>query len=223
MLETEKIANNLDDELDDDDNVSLDEMVASAMSETGSTLQDLSEELEGLPKSILLQSIRRLFLANKIKKYRVGKQIFFKKSTAEEEMLYNSNDEAEDDEQTPDSKNISRLARKFRSCRYIVKRNYSTDNGLLYSLMVEKKGIQYYIMYFSSFSGDDNIVFSKMLENDKDIRIVAADNRTKIEIAKTFDAYVEKNGGLDEFNKDHAFLILTMSQFFQKTRWKMLV
>ena len=222
-MEDEKLTNELDNELDDDDNVSLDEMVASTMSETGSTLQEISEELEDLPKSMLLQSIRRLFLANKIKKFRVGKQIFFKKSTAEEEMLYNNNDEAEDDEQTPDSKNISRLARKFRSCRYIVKRNYSTDNGLLYSLMVEKKGIQYYIMYFSSFSGDDNIVFSKMLENDKDIRIVAADNRTKIEIAKTFDAYVKKNGGLDEFNKDHAFLILTMSQFFQKTRWKMLV
>lgn len=219
---SECLAEELDNELDEEDSVSLDEMVAECMAESGSTLQEIGEKLEELPKPMLLQSIRRLFLSNKIKKYRVGKQIFFKKSTAESEIMYNDKDEAEDD-QTPDSKNISRLARKFRSCRYIVKRNYSTDNGLLYSLMVERKGIQYYIMYFSSFSGEDNILFSKMLENDKDIRIVAADNNTKLAIAKSFDAFVEQGGGLDEFNKEHSFLILTISQFFQKTRWKMLV
>ncbi len=223
-MDTDLLDNELDDELEEENKLNIEQAIIASLPTQGYTINDLCDVLPECSKEDITQGIKRLFLTNQIIKWRVGKQILYKNSTEEDKMLYTNS--ADNEDATPDSRNISKLARKFRSCRYVVNRNLSTENGLIYSLMVEKKEKKYYIMYFSSFSDEESTVFDKMLENDDCIRIVAMDNQVKLNIAKSFDRFVTEKypeGGMNEFNQNHAFLILTMNQFFQKTRWKILV
>ena len=171
--------------------------------------------------------IRRLYLGGKIRKRKEGKQIFYKiADTAGDDMDNDEVDGLEGETQT-DRKNISKIARKFRSCRYKVTRGYIAPNGMGYSLAVEKKGITYLISYVAETGDWQPDVFSKMLENEADIRIVVPDNPTKLSVAKIFNKFVqafgEEEDGLLSFNREHSFRVLTMEQFARKTTWRNLV
>lgn len=211
---------NLAEELYTEEINQVDQAILSTLKDTSMSLKTLKENIDAFSSEALMSSIKRLFITDEITKYRDGKTILYKLSSEEEKRAFAKI--LDGDDGTPDGHNVSKLARKFRSCRYIVKRDFSAKNGLEYNLMIEKKGQKFYIMYYSSFDQDKE-VFQKMLENDNDIRIVTADSKSKIEVAKSFDDFVNDEygeDGMQEFSKNHAFLILTMEQFFRKTTWK---
>ena len=198
--------------------------------ETKHTLREIME-LHGEEKSSdVILAMNSLFMKNKLKKKRVEKTIFFFRPNEEEERLkHMTEDELDEmnDDGTEDYRNISKLARKFRSCRYQVERTFEASNGITYSLKLSKKGKEYYVLFSSSedmFKSTD--IFEKMLEVDESIRIVTVDDMTKMNIARRFDAFVgEKYGenGFVAFKNEHSFEILSLRQFFKKTTWKSLV
>ena len=215
----------LDNELDEDDVIGVDEAVYQLITDEEMELSSSDE----FSDDVLLASIRRLYLAGKIKKRKVGKQVFYRRADVNE----HNNDDDDDDEgglenETKiDRKNVSRMARKFRSCRYKVIRGYIAPNGVGYSLSVTKKDVTYLISYISNVDYWTPEIFSKMLENDKGIRIVVSDNKMKLSVAKIFDEFVRDmyggSNGLLSFNQEHSFRIITIDQFAQGRTWKTLV
>ena len=170
----------------------------------------------------LAASIRRLYLSGRIRKRKDGDRIFYSIADGKESFP-----EYEGASSSSDRKSISLMARKFRSCRYKVQRNFVAENGLVYTLFVEKKGAKYMLSYISNTEDLDGSVFSKMLENDPGIRIVVPDNKTKLSVAKIFDGFVQESfgeeNGLLYFNQKNSFRVLTVEQFFKKTTWKNLL
>ena len=171
----------------------------------------------------VIGTVRKLFIEDKIKKTRKNGTILLSYRNADEEVLYNDIDE----NIASSSKSISRLARKFRSCRYSVERDIETKNKLFYSLKVSKDKSDYYILFVSDtdyFNKKD--VFAKMLKNDDTIRIVTENEEIKVVIVKKFDNFIMNTygkNGYDDFYKKHGFSILTIDEFFKKTTWKTLV
>lgn len=207
-----------DNELSDDEILDVDNAVLKFIGEKEVELDDFSE----FDEEILSTSIRRLYLAGKIKKRKDGKQIFYRKNNEKTEK------QADSEEQTiNDKKNVSQIARKFRSCRYKVERNHVFKNEFRCTLLIEKKGKSYSLLYVPSLEEYDQSIFPKMLDNDSGIRIVTADTTTKLAVAKAFNDFImqkyNEENGLLSFNQEHSFRVLTVEQFFHKTTWKTLL
>ena len=173
--------------------------------------------------SDVISTVRKLFIEDKIKKTRKNGAVFLSYKNEEEEILYNETNK----DVVNTSKNISRLAKKFRSCRYSVERDIKTKNKILYSLKVSKNKIDYYILFVSDMNYfKDKNIFIKMLKNDATIRIVAENEEIKVMIVKKFDNFIMASygkSGYEEFYKKYGFSILTIDEFFKKTTWKTLV
>lgn len=186
-------------------------------------LSQMSEEEQEFDEPEWQDSIRRLYLAGRIKKRKEGNRVFYR-AVKEEDL---PQEEAADAMTPNDRLNISRMARKFRSCRYAVVRNEVAANGITYTLTVTKKEQTYHILYVPDNKEWPENAFSRMLENDRGIRIVVPDISTKLYVAKNFDDFVRKSypdeNPLLCFNQTHLFCLLTVGQFFQKTTWKNLV
>lgn len=125
-----------------------------------------------------------------------------------------------------DYHNISKLARKFRSSRYHVERDFTIKN-LVVSLKISKKDKQYFIFYISSIDFfKTKSIFNDILQIDSSIRIVSPNESIKLSICKLFDDYIDLqygDNGYNDFRKKYSFKILTMEQFFKKTTWKNLL
>ena len=219
--------NELDDELSEDivvDNIN--QIILTTLGEHSMSIREIEENNPNIPSSVIQKAVSQMFISSQLKKCRVGDKILF--SVNQDINLNNidkSNDK-EDEDNNADYHAVSKLARKFRTCRYEVERDYSSSSGLIYPLKVTKKDISYYIQYFSAFSEQDKDIFGKILKDDKSIRVVVPDERVKLEVAKAFENFVDDEwgeDGYDEFRKNHGFYILTMNQFFKKTTWKNLV
>ena len=221
----------LDDELDDElsedivvDNIN--QIILATLGEHSMSIREIEENNPNIPSSVIQKAISQMFISSQLKKCRVGDKILF--SVNQDINLNNidkSNDK-ENEDNNADYHAVSKLARKFRTCRYEVERDYSSSSGLIYPLKVTKKDISYYIQYFSAFSEQDKDIFGKILKDDKSIRVVVPDETVKLEVAKAFENFVDDEwgeDGYDEFRKNHGFYILTMNQFFKKTTWKNLV
>ena len=193
------------------------------------SLKELSDKYgEKYSRGDIVESVTELVLANQLYKVKKDREIYFSFCDGNREILYNRDEVMEDlqKEKGKDYHNVSRLARKFRSCRYSVERDKEAKNGLVYSLYISKNDSAYFIEYASRldfFKQPD--VFKKMLENDDSVRIVTPTEATKLSISKRFDSFVLENyaGGYQEFRKKNSFHILTTKQFFQKTTWKTLL
>lgn len=173
----------------------------------------------GLQPSDVAEGIRSLYLAGRISKAREGNDIVFSEGgkTVLPEM------DEQDSGQSEDRKILSMMARKLRSCRFHVERNFMAENGLLYPLVAERNGRRNYLMYISS--SPEAGLFPRMLDNDCSIRIVASDSKAKLETAKSFNSFIEEaygSGGLLAFNMEHAFLMITAAQFNKSAGWKKL-
>lgn len=171
----------------------------------------------------LQEGIRRLYLAGKIRKRKEGTRVFYRLA----EDGASQKEEPLEVMTVNDRMNISRMARKFRSCRYELIRDEVAANGLKYTLTVTKKGYTCRIIYVPNGSVWSDDTYAKMLENDRGIRIVVPDIPTKLFVAKKFDDFVRNSypgeNPLLSFNQMHLFCLLTIDQFFQKTTWKSLV
>lgn len=225
------MSTDLDDELDDElsedivvDNIN--QIILTTLGEHSMSIREIEENNPNLPSSVIQKAISQMFISSQLKKCRVGDKILF---SVNQDINLNSIDKSndkEDEDNNADYHAVSKLARKFRTCRYEVERDYSSSSGLIYPLKVTKKDISYYIQYFSAFSEQDKDIFGKILKDDKSIRVVVPDERVKLEVAKAFENFVDDEwgeDGYDEFRKNHGFYILTMNQFFKKTTWKNLV
>lgn len=219
--------NELDDELSEDivvDNIN--QIILTTLGEHSMSIREIEENNPNLPSSVIQKAISQMFISSQLKKCRVGDKILF---SVNQDINLNDIDKSndkEDEDNNADYHAVSKLARKFRTCRYEVERDYSSSSGLIYPLKVTKKDISYYIQYFSAFSEQDKDIFGKILKDDKSIRVVVPDERVKLEVAKAFENFVDDEwgeDGYDEFRKNHGFYILTMNQFFKKTTWKNLV
>ena len=154
-------------------------------------------------------------------------------------FFYKENDEkqqnietfSEIEENTPDSKEISKIARKLRSSRYNIVRGVKRF-GINFSIKAEKKvgkeKLRFYILYVSEqdfFS--ETKKFDSILKVDSAIRIVASDEIVKMGIAKSFNEYVvgkyKKKDAYSKFREDGTFFLLTLEEFFHKTTWKTLL
>lgn len=215
--------NNEDNELEEENTLDIDGTILRLLADEDETELDLGNDFD---IDTVQAAIRRLYLGGKIKKRKAGNKIFYK-------LAAETEDDGDDEEQwlesetKSDRKNISKIARKFRSCRYKVVRGYIAPNGMGYSLSAEKKGVTYLILYVPNTEGWEPDTFSKMLENDSGIRIVVPDNQTKLAVAKIFNVFVGKffegEESLLSFNREHSFRVLTIDQFSRKTSWKNLV
>lgn len=210
----------LDDELDEgEDFAGIDEAILSLLGEDEREL-----DCEGIDTDMLMASLRRLYLAGKIRKRKDGKKVFYRLASDTETRNGKEEPDGNSPDDSIDRRNVSRLARKFRSCRYKVERNYVASNGVRYTLALEKKDKRWLLLYAANPEAIPGS-FEKMTENDPGIRIVVPDDRTKLEVAKLFNDYVSSRyeDGLLSFNENNSFRILTMEQFFKRTTWKNLL
>ena len=225
IAETE---NELNTELEEQESVSnLNQLVLTTLGDRSMSMNEIIQFLPDYPKLLVRQTVSQMFLSFQLKKCRIEDKILFsindncdKKTSSEDE------DEENGLEGSSDYRQVSKLARKFRTCRYIVEREFASKSGLTYPLRVTKKDKTYYIMYFSSFSQQDKDIFGRILKDDDSIRVVVSDANVKLEVAKAFENFVDDEWGEDgynEFRKNHGFYILTIDQFFKKTTWKNLV
>lgn len=218
----------LDDELDEEESVSnLNQLILTALGDKSMSMNEIMQFLPNCSKFLVQQTVFQMFLSSQLKKCRVEDKILFSiNDKFDKKTSSNEEDEDNEMERNSDYRAVSKLARKFRTCRYIVEREFSSDSGLVYPLRVTKKDKSYYIMYFSSFSQQDKDIFGRILKDDNSIRVVVSDANVKLEVAKAFENFVEDEWGEDgynEFRKNHGFYILTTDQFFKKTTWKNLV
>ena len=180
--------------------------------------------------SEILQKLNILFSFGIVSKVKRERTLFF---------FYKENDEkqpniktfSETEENTPDSKEISKIARKLRSSRYNIVRGVKRF-GINFSIKAEKKvgkeKLRFYILYVSEqdfFS--ETKKFDSILKVDSAIRIVASDEIVKMGIAKSFNEYVvgkyKKKDAYSKFREDGTFFLLTLEEFFHKTTWKTLL
>ena len=220
--------NELDDELTEDivvDNIK--QTIISTLGENSMSIREVENANPEIPSSAIQQAISQMFLSSQLKKCRVGDKILFSVNQNTNINNISNSEESEDiNNENADYHAVSKLARKFRTCRYEVERDFSSSSGLTYPLKVTKKDTSYYIQYFSGFSEHDKDIFGKILKDDNSIRVVVSDEMVKLEVAKAFETFVDDEWGEDgynEFRKNHGFYILTMNQFFKKTTWKNLV
>lgn len=199
------------------------------LSET--TLSELIDTFSSkYSSSEILQKLNILFSFGIISKVKRERTLFF---------FYKENDEkqpnietfSETEENTPDSKEISKIARKLRSSRYNIVRGVKRF-GINFSIKAEKKvgkeKLRFYILYVSEqdfFS--ETKKFDSILKVDSAIRIVASDEIVKMGIAKSFNEYVvgkyKKKDAYSKFREDGTFFLLTLEEFFHKTTWKTLL
>lgn len=180
--------------------------------------------------SEILQKLNILFSFGIVSKVKRERTLFF---------FYKENDEkqpnietfSETEENTPDSKEISKIARKLRSSRYNIVRGVKRF-GINFSIKAEKRvgkeKLRFYILYVSEqdfFS--ETKKFDSILKVDSAIRIVASDEIVKMGIAKSFNEYVvgkyKKKDAYSKFREDGTFFLLTLEEFFHKTTWKTLL
>lgn len=177
-----------------------------------------------------------LFLEERIQKNRQGDDILFSlfipKPTTEDETGTKKKKRRKKRKQMKrlffeeDTKNVSLLARKFRSCRFSVERDVCGNSGLQYALKVTKNEKTCFISYFSSISSLGEGMFDKMLQDDESVRIVASSTEVKMAVAKEFQDYISKfkdEESLQEFRLSHGFCFLTLDQFFESLGWRKLV
>ena len=199
------------------------------LSET--TLSELIDTFSSkYSSSEILQKLNILFSFGIVSKVKRERTLFF---------FYKENDEkqpnietfSETEENTPDSKEISKIARKLRSSRYNIVRGVKRF-GINFSIKAEKKigkeKLKFYILYVSEqdfFS--ETKKFDSILKVDSAIRIVASDEIVKMGIAKSFNEYVvgkyKKKDAYSKFREDGTFFLLTLEEFFHKTTWKTLL
>ena len=229
--ENNKLNNKLDDELDEQESTAnLNQSILATLGDRSMSMNEIIQFLPNYSKFSIQQTVFQMFLSFQLKKCRIEDKILFSVNTDYDKKTLsdNKNNENEDDERegSSDYRQVSKLARKFRTCRYTVEREFSSDSGLIYPLRVTKKNKTYYIMYFSNFSQQDKGIFGRILKDDDSIRIVVSDVNVKLEVAKAFENFVDDEwgeNGYNEFRKNHGFYILTINQFFKKTTWKNLV
>ena len=199
------------------------------LSET--TLSELIDTIASkYSPSEILQKLNILFSFGIVSKVKRERTLFF---------FYKENDEkqpnietfSETEENTPDSKEISKIARKLRSSRYNIVRGVKRF-GINFSIKAEKRvgkeKLRFYILYVSEqdfFS--ETKKFDSILKVDSAIRIVASDEIVKMGIAKSFNEYVvgkyKKKDAYSKFREDGTFFLLTLEEFFHKTTWKTLL
>ena len=206
----------------------INQIIINTLGENSMSVREITETLSDNDAEVIQEAVAQMFISSQLKKCRVGDKILFSVNKVKEdteEVLTEETDEV-GNEKNADYHAVSKLARKFRTCRYEVERDYVSSSGLTYPLKVTKKDIPYYIQYFSSFSEQDTDIFGKILKDDTSIRVVVSDESVKLEVAKAFETFVDNEWGEDgynEFRKNHGFYILTINQFFKKTTWKNLV
>lgn len=203
------------------EHIKLSETTLSELIDTFSSKYSASE---------ILQKLNILFSFGIVSKVKRDRTLFF---------FYKENDEkqpnietfSEAEENTPDSKEISKIARKLRSSRYNIVRGVKRF-GINFSIKAEKKvgkeKLRFYILYVSEqdfFS--ETKKFDSILKVDSAIRIVALDEIVKMGIAKSFNEYVvgkyKKKDAYSKFREDGTFFLLTLEEFFHKTTWKTLL
>ena len=203
------------------EHIKLSETTLSELIDTFSSKYSASE---------ILQKLNILFSFGIVSKVKRERTLFF---------FYKENDEkqpnietfSETEENTPDSKEISKIARKLRSSRYNIVRGVKRF-GINFSIKAEKKvgkeKLRFYILYVSEqdfFS--ETKKFDSILKVDSAIRIVASDEIVKMGIAKSFNEYVvgkyKKKDAYSKFREDGTFFLLTLEEFFHKTTWKTLL
>ena len=203
------------------EHIKLSETTLSELIDTFSSKYSASE---------ILQKLNILFsfgIVSKVKRDRI--LFFFYKENDEKQPNIETFSEAE--ENTPDSKEISKIARKLRSSRYNIVRGVKRF-GINFSIKAEKKvgkeKLRFYILYVSEqdfFS--ETKKFDSILKVDSAIRIVASDEIVKMGIAKSFNEYVvgkyKKKDAYSKFREDGTFFLLTLEEFFHKTTWKTLL
>ena len=226
--ENNKLNNKLDDELDEQEStVNLNQSILATLGDRSMSMNEIIQFLPNYSKFSIQQTVFQMFLSFQLKKCRIEDKILFSINTDGNKKISSDNENKDDErEESSDYRQVSKLARKFRTCRYTVERGFSSGSGLTYSLRVTKKNKTYYIMYFSNFSQQDKNIFGRILKDDDSIRVVVSDANVKLEVAKAFENFVDEEWGEDgynEFRKNHGFYILTIDQFFKKTTWKNLV
>ena len=177
-----------------------------------------------------------LFLEERIQKNRQGDDILFSlfipKPTTEDETGTKKKKRRKKRKQIrrlffeEDTKNISLLARKCRSCRFSLERDVCGKSGLQNDLKVKKNENNWFISKFSSISSLGEGMFDKMLQDDESMRIVASSTDVKMAVAKEFQDYISKfkdEESLQEFRLSHGFCFLTLDQFFESLGWRKLV
>lgn len=203
------------------EHIKLSETTLSELIDTFSSKYSASE---------ILQNLNILFSFGIVSKVKRERTLFF---------FYKENDEkqpnietfSETEENIPDSKEISKIARKLRSSRYNIVRGVKRF-GINFSIKAEKKvgkeKLRFYILYVSEqdfFS--ETKKFDSILKVDSAIRIVASDEIVKMGIAKSFNEYVvgkyKKKDAYSKFREDGTFFLLTLEEFFHKTTWKTLL
>lgn len=204
------------------EHIKLSETTLSELIDTFSSKYSASE---------ILQKLNILFsfgIVSKVKRDRT--LFFFYKENDEKQPNIETFSEAEENN-TPDSKEISKIARKLRSSRYNIVRGVKRF-GINFSIKAEKKvgkeKLRFYILYVSEqdfFS--ETKKFDSILKVDSAIRIVASDEIVKMGIAKSFNEYVvgkyKKKDAYSKFREDGTFFLLTLEEFFHKTTWKTLL
>lgn len=197
---------------------------------------DIEKKCHKYPEDEIESALLCLFLEERIQKNRQGDDVLFSlfvpKMTTEDEMPPKKKKRRKKRKQVKrlffeeDTKNISLLARKFRSCRFSVERDVYGDSGLQYALKVTKKEKACFISYFSSISSLSEGMFDKMLQDDESVRIVASSTEVKMAVAKEFQDYISKfqdKESLQEVGFSHGFCFLTLDQFFESLGWRKLV
>ena len=181
-------------------------------------------------QSEILQKLNILFSLGVVSKVKRERTLFFFFRENEEKPA-NIEIGVEEEEETPDSREISKIARKLRSSRYNITRSVKRF-GIDFSIKAEKKvgkeKLRFYILYVS----DQNFFtetkrFDSILKVDTAIRIVASDETVKMGIAKSFNEYVvgkyKKKDAYSKFREEGTFFLLTLDEFFHKTTWKTLL
>lgn len=198
---------------------------------TESTLSELLDTFSSrYTTSELLQKLNILFSFGIISKVKRERSLFFFYKENEEKPA-NIEITTETEEDTPDSREISKIARKLRSSRYNITRNIKRF-GINFSIKAEKKvgkeKLRFYILYVSDQDFfTETKRFDSILKVDTAIRIVASDETVKMGIAKAFNEYVigkyKKKDAYSKFREEGTFFLLTLEEFFHKTTWKTLL
>ena len=131
MAETNnELDNELDDELDEQESTAnLNQLILATLGDRSMSMNEIIQFLPNYSKFSIQQTVSQMFLSFQLKKCRIEDKILFSVNT-DCDKKSSSNDENEDDERegSSDYRQVSKLARKFRTCRYIVEREFASKS-----------------------------------------------------------------------------------------------